>query len=55
MFFLINFSCLKNIKVDDPDGLYMCGPVPNAGHSMYDEGILYELVRATDSFKNLKY
>lgn len=29
--------------------------VPNAGHSMYDEGILYELVRATDSFKNLKY
>ncbi|KAG0626271.1 hypothetical protein M758_2G115500 [Ceratodon purpureus] len=29
--------------------------VPNAGHSMYDEGILYELVRAADSFKNLKY
>lgn len=29
--------------------------VPNAGHSMYDEGILYELVRATDSFRNLKY
>ena len=31
-----------NIKVEDTDGLCMCDPVPNAGHSMYDEGILYD-------------
>lgn len=55
MFLWINFLCSVSIKVDDSDGLFICDPVPNAGHSMYDEGILYELVRASDSFKNLKY
>ncbi|KAL2633642.1 hypothetical protein R1flu_005121 [Riccia fluitans] len=29
--------------------------VPNAGHSMYEPGIIKELVRATDQFKKLEY
>ncbi|BBN06133.1 proline iminopeptidase [Marchantia polymorpha subsp. ruderalis] len=29
--------------------------VPNAGHSMYESGIIKELVRATDQFKRLDY
>jgi hypothetical protein len=29
--------------------------VPNAGHSMYEQGIMDELLRATETFKQLEY
>lgn len=49
----INFFSLHRIAVVHE--VHLFSPVPNAGHSMYQQGIMDELLCATETFKQLEY